>query len=239
MKTLLAISPHLDDAVFSAGAFLARHAATGWRVVIATCFTASVPDPKGFALACQLDKGLDADVDYMALRRAEDVAACKALGCETVHVALPEAPHRGYDNAPALFGPQVDGDAIDPSLETALSELYRSLDPDLILGPAAIGNHIDHVIVRRVIEKAGAAETLLWADMPYATRAGFPPPAFAGHPCNGFFTAKLAAASCYRTQLGFQFGQSDDALSKNLQIDDAEWFGKGAKVDAQGKHSAI
>ena len=39
-------------------------------VTVVTCFTRSVPDPQGFALACQLDKGLGPEVDYMALRRA-------------------------------------------------------------------------------------------------------------------------------------------------------------------------
>ena len=71
----LALSPHLDDAAFSCGGLLAGLSAAGWRVVVATVFTASVPEPKGFALACQTDKGLDPSVDYMALRRTEDAAA--------------------------------------------------------------------------------------------------------------------------------------------------------------------
>jgi len=102
VKVALAVSPHLDDAVFSAGALLARLATQGWRVVIATCFTASVPNPRGFALACQLDKGLASSVDYMALRRAEDADACAALGCEIVHLPFTEAPHRGYEDPLAL-----------------------------------------------------------------------------------------------------------------------------------------
>ena len=47
----------------------------GWRVVLLTVFTRSVPNPAGFALRCQTDKGLPATADYMALRRAEDAAA--------------------------------------------------------------------------------------------------------------------------------------------------------------------
>ena len=80
MPHALALSPHLDDAAFSCGGTLARLAAAGWRVTLCTAFTRSVPDPTGFALACQLDKGLGPEVDYMALRRAEDDAACAALG---------------------------------------------------------------------------------------------------------------------------------------------------------------
>ena len=79
MPTALALSPHLDDAAFSCGGTLARLAGAGWRVVVATAFTATVPEPSGFALACQLDKGLAPEVDYMALRRDEDAAAMRAL----------------------------------------------------------------------------------------------------------------------------------------------------------------
>ena len=69
MPTALALSPHLDDAAFSCGGLLASLAQAGWRVVMATLFTGSVAEPKGFALACQLDKGLGPEIDYMALRR--------------------------------------------------------------------------------------------------------------------------------------------------------------------------
>ena len=75
---VMAVSPHLDDAAFSVGGTLAALAAAGHQVTVLTCFTASVPHPAGFALACQLDKGLPADVDYLALRRAEDAAAMRS-----------------------------------------------------------------------------------------------------------------------------------------------------------------
>jgi len=109
-RRALALSPHLDDAAFSLGGALARMARDGWEVVVATVFTATVPAPTGFALACQLDKGLPPDADYMAIRRAEDEAACAALGARALHLPLREAPHRGYHSATALFQPPHDGD---------------------------------------------------------------------------------------------------------------------------------
>jgi LmbE family N-acetylglucosaminyl deacetylase len=36
VRTLLAISPHLDDAVFSVGATIAQASRQGWRTIIAT-----------------------------------------------------------------------------------------------------------------------------------------------------------------------------------------------------------
>ena len=75
MPTALALLPHLDDEVFSCGRTLAVLADAGWGVLPCTVFTASVPNPTGFTLACQTDKGFLPEADYMALRRAEDAAA--------------------------------------------------------------------------------------------------------------------------------------------------------------------
>ena len=57
---------------------LAALADAGHEVTVLTCFTRSVPDPTGFALACQLDKGLPAEADYMALRRADQLPPPRA-----------------------------------------------------------------------------------------------------------------------------------------------------------------
>ena len=68
-------------------------------------FTGNVAEPQGFALACQLDKGLGPEVDYMALRRAEDAQACGRIGATPIHLPMLEAPHRGYADAAELFRP--------------------------------------------------------------------------------------------------------------------------------------
>ena len=107
----LAVSPHLDDAVFSCGGTLARLAAGGWRTVLYTAFTASIPDPTGFALACQTDKGIPPEIDYMALRRTEDAAAAADLDLDAPAWGdLAEAPHRGYGDPQALFRPPRHAD---------------------------------------------------------------------------------------------------------------------------------
>lgn len=158
MPTALALSPHLDDAAFSAGGLLATLAGAGWRVVMATVFTESVPGPEGFALACQLDKGLSPDVDYMALRRAEDRAAAEALGiAATPHLPFREAPHRGYASAPDLFADLRADDRIDRDIAPALSDLLAAEAPDLILAPQAVGGHVDHVQMVRALRSIAPA----------------------------------------------------------------------------------
>ncbi len=215
---VVAVSPHLDDAAFSVGGTLALLAGAGARVRLLTVYTASVPDPQGFALACQLDKGLPADADYMALRRAEDAAATAALGVRGEHLPLVEAPHRGYGSAAALFGPVLPGDADQP--ERVLAALEGALGdgaPDLLLGPLALGEHVDHRHVRDAVLALAARRGVpvrLWRDTPYVLRPGAAPPdpQDVGVPLTGAaLAAKVRACRAYTTQLGFQFGGADGA----------------------------
>jgi LmbE family N-acetylglucosaminyl deacetylase len=224
----LAISPHLDDAAFSAGGTIAMLAARGWLVTVATVFTASVPDPQGFALACQLDKGLSPDVDYMALRREEDRAACERLGAVPRWLGWQEAPHRGYGSAAALFGPLRPGDRIDHA--DTLESIMREAGPDLVLAPQGLGGHVDHVqLVRRLLSMGLAPSVLWWRDFPYSARKQVAEPFGREMGELAGFTARLDAAAlerkqaaclAYRSQIGFQFG-GPEGLRRLLQTQGA------------------
>ena len=208
MTHILAVSPHLDDAAFSVGGLLAAHAADGGRVTIVTCFTGNVARPAGFALACQLDKGLPADADYMALRRAEDLAACAVIGASALHLPFLEAPHRGYGDVPALFGARRDDDGLVEPLAEALARIIALQRPDLLLGPLGLGGHVDHLVVRDALRHV-AGPYLLWEDWPYADRPGVAadgPPERRIRLTDATRAARLAMCSAYTTQVGFQFG---------------------------------
>ncbi len=231
MPTLLALSPHLDDAVFSAGGTLHQYAKEGWKVVIATCFTGNVAQPLGFALSCQLDKGIAANVDYMALRRKEDLEACRILGVNALHLPLLEAPHRGYDTAAALFCPRLTQDTVSISLRPELIDLVRSLCPAAVFAPAAIGNHVDHWVVRDVIAAMitdgflDRACVKLWSDWPYADKTSTQ----SNNPSETRLLsavdidAKIAAASAYASQLSYQFG-SRGAMANRIAEKTSEIF---------------
>ncbi|HYF56539.1 MAG TPA: PIG-L family deacetylase [Salinarimonas sp.] len=229
MPTALALSPHLDDAAFSCGGTLAMLADAGWRVVIATTFTSSVPEPTGFALACQLDKGLGPEVDYMALRRGEDAGAAAILGAEPEWLPLPEAPHRGYGSAEALFGPTLASDTVEAPLGAALAALVERVAPELILAPQAVGGHVDHVVLVRALRRlAPAAPVLWWRDYPYCVRAVAPREPFAAAfealeeiavPLDpGALARRCEAALAYGSQIGFQFG-GPDRVSDSIRRD--------------------
>jgi LmbE family N-acetylglucosaminyl deacetylase len=212
---VLALSPHLDDAAFSCGGTLAQLAQAGWRVTVATAFTRSVPDPQGFALACQTDKGLPPDADYMALRRAEDAAAMAVLGAEPRWLDFPEAPHRGYGDARALFGEVRADDTVDAPLAVRFAALLTELRPTLLLAPQGVGGHVDHLLLIRALDRvAGGASILWWRDFPYAARTNAPQPLGARFQALPEWTLDVAAlterrlhgCAAYASQLGFQFG---------------------------------
>ena len=236
MPVALALSPHLDDAAFSAGGTLARLAAEGWQVVMATVFTASVAAPRGFALACQLDKGLSRHVDYMALRRAEDVAAAAALGIEPpVHLPFREAPHRGYASAPELFAELRPDDSVGLNLADAFERLVADTRPDLILAPQAVGGHVDHVQVVRAFRGAQPPLPVLWwRDFPYTVRDARPKEPlrslFEPHPERAVRLGaeaerrKAEACAAYASQIGFQFGGAEGLTGRLAAEEGIERF---------------
>ncbi len=214
MPTALFLSPHLDDVAFSCGGLLAQLGDAGWRTVMATAFTATVLPATGFALACQTDKGLGPEVDYMALRRAEDRMAADILGVSDLRwLGLPEAPHRGYHSAPGLFGAILDDDDVWHVLAGQLSALVDELRPDIVLAPQGLGNHVDHRQMIRAVLNVAPQHLAFYRDTPYAIRN---PDAVPHVDRSDLRECALGiadglerriAASCgYISQIGFQFG---------------------------------
>lgn len=236
-RTALFISPHLDDVAFSCGGTLIALARANWKTHLCTIFTASVPHPTGFALACQTDKGLPPDVDYMGLRRIEDMDFAQCTGVEVVtHLDFREAPHRGYESAARLFGDVNTNDDVWRELNLRLQNIVDESPPTLIFAPQGVGNHVDHQQTIRAICKLKTDARLLWyRDTPYAIRE----PA-AAHSCllpndsieicrdiSQMLSTKTACLKAYATQLGFQFGGSD-AMQRKLQefhVAEAKRFG--------------
>lgn len=193
-------------------------------------------DPTGFALACQTDKGLGPEVDYMALRRDEDRDAAQALGIAPPrHLPFREAPHRGYASAPELFAEVRSDDGIVPDLTRALADLIAETAPDLILAPQAVGGHVDHIqAVRALRDLAPDTPVLWWRDFPYTVRAAAPKA-----PLAALFAAlaeptvrlepdaqirKRAACAAYASQIGFQFGGVEGLDARLDQEEGVERF---------------
>lgn len=222
MPAAVFVSPHLDDVAFSCAEPVLAMRERGWEVTVATVFTATVESPTGFALACQLDKGVPEGVDYMALRREEDRAFANRLGVACRQLDLPEAPHRGYESVAALFGEVRDDDPATGEVGEALRELFAEVAADVCFSPIGIGGHVDHgVVVAALADALGANPPLVslrYADQPYALRnpldaAGGIAALEAAIPLRFATLARrrreaAAAVDEYASQIGFQFGDT-------------------------------
>ena len=241
---ILCLSPHLDDAVFSAGAFVAESTAAGEAVLIATIFTATVPEPTGFALRCQTDKGYGPEVDYMALRRAEDVEACGIVGAEVEHWGFAEAPHRGYASAVELFA-GVHDTAAEHYLVTALAERIEASvgthRPSEVWYPAGAGDHVDHLVLIRAVDRMRASWPEVawgqWYDQPYVARNpgvfAFAKTNIKSEASDASLARKWRACAAYASQVEYQFygalGESrppdaDDAVRIAGVLGTREWL---------------
>lgn len=245
MPTALFISPHLDDVAFSCGGTFATLAQSGWQCVLLTVFTRSVPNPTGFALACQTDKGLGPEVDYLALRRAEDAAAAQHLGATAVRwLDLPEAPHRGYHSPAALFADPLPTDDIVEDLVPLLAVELVSSNPQLVFVPQGLGLHIDHRQVMQAIQVAvlPAVPILWYRDTPYIIRQPDAQPApelpaglveVAMPLAAVALKTKVAAAQAYASQINFQFGGADQTRIKLAQLAATEGLAAGLEQIAE------
>jgi LmbE family N-acetylglucosaminyl deacetylase len=236
---VVALSPHLDDAVFSAGGTLTRLAAAGHDVTVVTVFTGSVAAPSGFALACQTDKGLAPDVDYMALRRDEDAAALARLGVRGEHLGLLEAPHRGYDSPAALFAGRRDDDGVAGDVAVAVAPWVA--EADVVLAPQSVGDHVDHRVVTAVVAAHVEPDRAAWwRDTPYAVRHPDAPgaPGPTGTDVRVDITdvlrTKVEAAAAYATQIGFQFGGPEHVAPVLSDLARREGGGRPAEVHRAG-----
>lgn len=247
MPTALFLSPHLDDVAFSCGGLMAQLADAGWRSVMATAFTATVLPVTGFALACQLDKGLGPEIDYMAARRNEDQTAAAILGVTDLRwLDLPEAPHRGYAAAPELFGAIRPDDEIWRPLAAAIAALLDEVQPDLVLAPQGLGNHVDHRQMIRAVLQVAPRHLAFYRDTPYAIRnpdAVLNLEASGMHECALEITdgleRKIAASCAYGSQIGFQFGGPASLAAALREFAVREGQGRPAERFLAGSNAAL
>lgn len=150
---IVILSPHLDDAVYSAW-----HALGDETHVITVC--TGLPDDGVLTRSDAIAGGADS-LTVMQQRLAEDAAA---LAKHTKHVTRLGFPDTQYASSP--LDPAAVGAQIGRIIATA----------SIVYAPAGLGRHPDHLAVRdAVLPLVDEAQILrLYADMPYAVHYGWP-----------------------------------------------------------------
>ncbi len=189
-KPCFFVSPHLDDAILSAGGLL-TYLANKTEVTVATVFTEAgstshTLSARQFLRQCQYT---DAN-RLFADRRREDLEALGHIGVRAIHMGFSDALWRQrprnswWRRSLAGFLPEAtalyptyrlhiskgvihpDDGVLLEALKLRLKALVAGHEEYYVFCPQAIGSHTDHVIVHRVCEEA-FPRVIEWSDFPY------------------------------------------------------------------------
>jgi LmbE family N-acetylglucosaminyl deacetylase len=165
------LSPHLDDAVLSAGGLIYDQAQSGMPVEIWT-FMSGYPPEGEFSQFAQLQHfvwGFPSAEAAVRARREEDQRAAAIVGARAVHLDFLDCIYRRSSNGEWLYNdisvPPHEEDAGLPG-QIATTILVRLQPGDVVVCQLAVGSHVDHLIVRQGAEKTGV-HLLYDVDIPY------------------------------------------------------------------------
>lgn len=218
---ILFVSPHLDDAVFSAGALM-RYLSQYASITLLNVFTKPGQYPitisgKKYLKLCNYN-----DINQLfADRKKEDREACQNFVDKIVNFDLIDALWRKkndnnhsllYKLLPELnhiyptYRYHVIKGTISPSdnhtLNSVISSLKKFPKQSTVFCPFGIGDNVDHIIVRKACETV-FSNTFLWSDYPYSDRVSVSPQLFISYknfkfPISRF--NKLKLMKLYRSQ---------------------------------------
>jgi len=165
------LSPHLDDAVLSAGGLIFEQARSGIPVEIWT-FMCGYPDSKEFspfAEALHSIWGFSSAAETVRARREEDRRAAAIVGAQVAHFDFLDLIYRRASDGEWLYAdidvpPRVEDAEIPTQIAGTISP--RLHPDDVLVCQLSVGSHVDHILVRQGAELLG--RPLLYdIDIPY------------------------------------------------------------------------
>lgn len=165
------LSPHLDDAVLSAGGLIFEQTRSGIPVEIWTFMSGYPPagEYSPFAKLLHFRWGFSSAEETIRARREEDRKAAAILGAQVVHFDFLDLIYRRSSSGEWLYAdidvPIHPEDADLP--ERIAGTISPRLQPDdVLVCQLAVGSHIDHLLVRQGAELLGRP-LLYTIDIPY------------------------------------------------------------------------
>ncbi|MEU7282078.1 PIG-L family deacetylase [Streptomyces sp. NPDC045431] len=161
-RTLL-VSPHPDDVAYSCGGLLAAVGRPAHATLL-TVFTRSA-----WALPKRLRRAGTRVISDR--RREEELRYCRLRGLADYRpLGFDDAGLRGYDEETEVSSP-AEADGVRGAVEAAVADAVRTSGADTVLAPAAVGGHVDHLLVHGAVRGAvadGGPLVLFYEDLPYA-----------------------------------------------------------------------
>ncbi len=165
------ISPHLDDAVLSAGGWIYEQTQAGVHVEIWTILS-GIPESgelSPFAQALHFGWGILEVAELIRARRAEDKRACEIVGATPLHFDYLDCIYRRGKNGAWLYEgihlpPHEDEADFPRQIAEAVSA--RLTADDQLVCPLGVGSHVDHLLVRRAVDLL-RRPARYYAEVPY------------------------------------------------------------------------
>ena len=174
------LSPHPDDAVLSSGGAIAAATRRGEQVLVITACSGAPPPGSPLSPYAQrllAGWGLPDALAAAEARRAEDLAAARAVGADVRWLDLLDAIFRdpdAYSVGPGPFRAPAPGDPLAADLERALAALLAPWPQAPLYAPLGVGQHVDHEAAHAVAASLARAgrPVFFYEDQPYTTRPG-------------------------------------------------------------------
>ena len=173
---IIFISPHLDDAVLSSAMFIKKLRLLNKKMTVITVFTEATQGRQSKQITDFLKTcGYNNSKAFFKQRRLEDLNALKLLGVKCIHLKFIDAGWRKNKNQSPLYpdGKSIRSGNIEKEdkkiIKTSMVSIKNfigSRKRTLLVAPLGIGNHVDHVLVNKVIIKF-KMDKLFWEDYPY------------------------------------------------------------------------
>ena len=181
------ISPHLDDAIFSAGNLIYKLREKA-KVTIITIFTKVTNESNTLFTHLFIKKsGFCNSRDLFSARKDEDIKVCRSIGVNAIHLdfvdlawrkkravggislRIPELSHL-YPTRFHILGGKIhkEDEAIMKKITQTLKNSIKN-DDAVVFCPLGIGNQVDHIITRTICQKS-FLNVIYWQDYPYVLK---------------------------------------------------------------------
>ena len=188
-KKVFFVSPHLDDAVFSAGGFLIR-LAEKTDVTVINVFTKADKKPYTYSAKKYLSLCGVRDADILFKQRKQEDLFALSKHARIINLEFVDAQWRKREVnhvtqyiskiAPEfihiypIYRLNIISGKISKHDDYLINDVTKKLlqripSNSVVFCPAAFGNHVDHVIVRDICSQI-FKNIYYWADFPYITR---------------------------------------------------------------------
>lgn len=165
------LSPHLDDAVLSAGGLIYEQTQSGVPVEIWTFMCGYAPDEaiSAFAESNHQQWGFSSAEETTRSRREEDKNAAAVVGASVTHFDFLDCIYRRRPSGEWLYSeisvpPALEDAGLPQQIADAV--LPRLLPDDVLVAQLSVGSHVDHVLVREAAQRLGRP-VLYDIDVPY------------------------------------------------------------------------